>query len=293
MKTFLKNIALLTSLVVLLGCQDTERFVDEVFDGTTRGTVLKTISQDLNFQVGEPSTLSVSVEVIDQRGQDFESIDVFLRYTDNRDEDDPDNVSRAEELFTSFAKSELDNSGEYPILNFSFTNAEFNDFFGLEEEQYDQGGRIRIRLGLNMSDGRVFSSNNLNNVVSGGAFYRSPFEYSFNMICAPDIPQSGTWTVEMQDSFGDGWNGGELVVDVDGVETIIGLPSGSAGTGTFEVPQGSEVLSIKYSSGDWDDEVTFQVITPNGDEVLDAGPSPAVDSELLDYCSLLYRELAI
>jgi hypothetical protein len=289
MKTFLKNIALLTSVVFIIGCSDNERFVDEVFDATTRGTVMKTISQDLNFQVGQESILSVSAEVIDQRGQDFESIDVFLRYTDNREDDDPNNVSRDEELFTTFAKSDLDLSGEYPVINFSFTSTEFNDFFNLEEEQYDQGGRIRIRFALVMSDGRVFSSDNLNNVVSGGAFYRSPFEYSFNMICLPDVPQPGTWTVDLQDSFGDGWNGAEVVVTIDGVETTIGLPSGSSGSESFEVPVGSEVLSIKYSSGEYDGEVTFQVTAPSGDEILDAGPSPAVDQELVDYCSLNYR----
>lgn len=109
------------------------------------------------------------------------------------------------------------------------------------------------------------------------------------MICLPDVPQSGTWTIDMQDSFGDGWNGAEVIVDVDGVETVIGLPTGSSGSETFEVPQGSQVLSIKFSSGEWDDEVTFQVTAPSGDEILDAGPSPEEDEELVDYCSLDYR----
>lgn len=290
MKTFLNKIAILAVLVFSAGCSDTDTFVDEVFETTTRGTVLKTIDTDLDFEVGEENVISVSAEVIDQRGQDLEKIDAYLSFTDNRDSSDPDNISRDEELFETFTAEELDNSGEYPVLNFSFTGDEFDSFFGIDETQYDQGGRIRIRFALVMNDGRVFSSDNLNNVVSGGAFYRSPFQYSMSLICAPAPPAVGTWTVELQDSFGDGWNGGEVVVDVDGNETRLTIDDGAAATETFEVPSGSEVLSITYSSGDWDGEVTFQVITPDGTEIVDAGTSPPVALELLDYCSLSYRE---
>jgi hypothetical protein len=289
MKTLIKQLSIITALAFLVGCSDTEKVTDVLQETTQRGTVLKTTSSDLNFEVGEDNLISVTAEVIDQRSQDFEKIDVFLSFTDNREDSDPDNVTQDETLFETFAASDLDNSGAYPRLDFDFTGDEFDSFFGIDETDYALGGRITIRMELVMNDGRVFTSTNVNSVVSGGGFYRSPFQYSMAMICQPAQPVTGTWTIDQQDAFGDGWNGAEVVVTIDGTETRYGLDSGSSGLKSFTVPPGTNVISIQYASGDWDSEVTFQVTAANGNTIMDVGPSPAAGTELIDYCRLDYR----
>lgn len=289
MKTLIKQLSIIAGLAFLVSCSDSEKVTDVLQETTQRGTVLKTTSSDLNFEVGEDNLVSITAEVIDQRGQDFEKIDVFLSFTDNREEDDPDNVTQDETLFETFAASDLDNSGDYPTLNFDFTGDEFDSFFGIDENDYALGGRITIRMELVMNDGRVFTSTNVNSVVSGGGFYRSPFEYSMTMVCQPAQPVPGTWTIDQQDAFGDGWNGAEVVVTIDGTESRYGLDSGSSGLKSFTVPPGTNVISIQYSSGDWDSEVTFQVTAANGNTIMDVGPSPADGTELIDYCRLDYR----
>lgn len=289
MKTLIKHLSIITVLAFLVGCNESEMVTDQLQDATERGTVLKTIETDLNFEVGNENLTSVSAEVIDQRGQDVKEIDVFLSFTDNRAEDDPDNVSKDEALFETFEASDLDNSGEYPVLNFDFTTDEFNDFFGIDEVDYVLGGRISVRMEMVMNDGKVFTSSNANSVVSGGGFYRSPFQYSMSMICQPEAPATGTWSLELQDSYGDGWNGAELLVTLDGDETSYTIDDGSSASETFEVPNDTEVVSIVYVSGSFDGEVTFQVKAANGNTIIDAGPGPAADVELIDYCKLDYR----
>ncbi len=44
-------------------------------------------------------------------------------------------------------------------------------------------------------------------------------------------------------------------------------------------------MSIIYISGDWDSEVTYQVISASGATIIDDGPNPVIGAELLDYCS--------
>lgn len=294
MKTLINKISLIAILFSIIGCSDTEKTIDQVFEGTTRGTVLRTVdnSTNLEFVVGGESIVSFSAQVIDQRGQDFDRIDVYMAYVDNQTEsDDPSNNSVDEELYTSFAKSELNNSGEYPLLNFQLTLQEFESFFNFTEDDYTGSDRVDIRLELVMNDGRVFTSSNANNVVSGGAFFRSPFQYSVNFVCPADVPSTGTWTIDMQDSYGDGWNGATLLVTLNGdTEIEIEFLAGSTKTETFEVPSSTETISIVYTGGSWDEEVSFQVTAPNGNVVINQGPNPPVGIELIDYCDRSYQD---
>ncbi|WP_318343016.1 hypothetical protein [Flagellimonas baculiformis] len=85
-----------------------------------------------------------------------------------------------------------------------------------------------------------------------------------------------TWTVELQDAYGDGWNGASLSFSYDGVPGgEITLGEGAASTETIDIPDGSEV-EVTFNSGDWDEEVTFQIYDANGNLVLDDGPTPTV-----------------
>ena len=116
----------------------------------------------------------------------------------------------------------------------------------------------------------------------------------------------GTYTVNMADSYGDGWNGCYLTVSdaATGQEYFFGTldgvnDDGATGTGTFDLPQDVPIPGCtdaaacnydEYASeddgsccyndscydlvvdgGSWQSEVSWQIIDANGDGVLSGG----------------------
>lgn len=85
-----------------------------------------------------------------------------------------------------------------------------------------------------------------------------------------------TWTIEMQDSYGDGWNGGSLSFSYDGVDAgDISLDDGESDTATIDIPDGSDV-KVMFNSGEYDEEVTYQIYDASGSLIFQDGPSPTV-----------------
>ena len=80
-------------------------------------------------------------------------------------------------------------------------------------------------------------------------------------------PGSGvTWTLEMYDSFGDGWNGNSIDIIVDGVVVLddVTLTSGSFGSMSFPVSCGSVVDANIDWNGSWDSEVSYEIFNQDG-----------------------------
>lgn len=126
-----------------------------------------------------------------------------------------------------------------------------------------------------------------------GGFFAGP---GINAVSSGTAAQC-SYTLDMFDSFGDGWNGASLDVFVNG--SFVGnytVPSGSANTETFLVEDGA-LIELVYNSGSWDSEVTFDLIDPNGTVVHSDGPNPTIG---LNYsgtsttagCGLIYRFVA-
>jgi len=223
MKALLNKISLFLVLALIVGCSDTDRPIDALNEGTTRGTVLKTVEDEtsLEFNVGVENLVTIAAEVIDQRGQDFEKVDVFVSFFDNNPEDGDE--SRDEVLITTLNPGDFDTSGEFPKLNLEFTEVDFNTALDLTGDDYTGGDRFNIRLELVMTDGRIFTSTNANNVVTGGPFFRSPFQYNINVTCfIPEDYFVGEYTVEQisegQNPFAGG--NGPAFSDVEQTVTV-------------------------------------------------------------------------
>ena len=91
--------------------------------------------------------------------------------------------------------------------------------------------------------------------TSGGIF-------SSAIVCPP---VAGTYIIEMEDSWGDGWQGGGINAILDGETTFITLLGDvSSGTATFEVPVGATALVWEYVDDTYNEEVTFRIYDPNG-----------------------------
>jgi hypothetical protein len=81
------------------------------------------------------------------------------------------------------------------------------------------------------------------------------------------------YTINMADTWGDGWNGGTIVVDVDGTATNVTLSGGASGTATVATMDAANV-SFTWSAGSFDGEISFDILAPDGALVY-SGPAPS------------------
>ena len=290
MKYIFKIFTIIT-LASLLGCSSDDNIIDIVSNNVTRGAILRTIAvNSAEFDVFDPqSQFSVTLEFEDNRGGDLlESVDVVVSFQDRTD-DGPDNTRGEQPLTTIPASAFSNGENNLPVITFAASLGEAAQALGLTNDDYAGGDRFVIRFIANLTDGRSFSTEDANGGILSGSFTRSPYRYNVNLVCPPAPPASGTWTIEMTDLYGDGWNGGELVITIDGNESRFTMNNGASLTVNFEVPSGAQTISIQYSSGDWDEEVIFQIIAANGNTIMDIGPFPPVGVELINYCDTNYQ----
>jgi len=99
-----------------------------------------------------------------------------------------------------------------------------------------------------------------------------------------DVKVFGTpcdWRLDMQDTYGDGWNGAYITITFDGYEageffienfSSPTNPEGYSASKIISTPNGSNV-ELTFHSGDWDSEITYQLYNAS-DIVLAEGPTP-------------------
>ena len=85
--------------------------------------------------------------------------------------------------------------------------------------------------------------------------------------------------ISMQDSYGDGWNGASVDVNINGSASgSWALGSGSSGVDSLETLNG-DVVDFLFTGGSWDSEITFQITDPAGNNIYNGG-APAAGSFL-------------
>ena len=89
------------------------------------------------------------------------------------------------------------------------------------------------------------------------------------MTAACGLTSQCQYTVYMEDSWGDGWNGNVIDFIQGGTSAgTVTLASGSSGTATVNLCSGDSVTVGVASLGSYTYEVGFTVVDPNGDTVL-------------------------
>jgi hypothetical protein len=92
---------------------------------------------------------------------------------------------------------------------------------------------------------------------------------SSSILLNADASPSGapaSFTINMFDSFGDGWNGNAISIYADGVPVLTNAtiaPTGSDASATFNAPEGS-ILTATWVQGSWTTEVSFDVLDGTG-----------------------------
>lgn len=97
-----------------------------------------------------------------------------------------------------------------------------------------------------------------------------PFTFTTAACAAPC-----TYTINMFDSFGDGWNGGSVDIDMGGIVTNHTFTTGSSASSTFSVCDGL-TLTVTYNSGSFDSEVSYDIVDAFGNTIFSQAQGAAV-----------------
>ena len=263
-----KIVLLLLSVIVISSCESEDKAIDQVFDGVSYGAVLRKLEitsgsynlSDLN------SAFSIIVEEQDEEyGALLSEVDVYVSGGQSSTEALQQTVPAS--AFTIGDKG-------LPVTEISVTLGEALTALGLGSN-YGVGDVFTIRLSLKLTDGREFSSSSASGSLQG-SYFASPFLYNSAILCTP---KPGDYVVDMQDSYGDGWQGDGIKVTFDGgprsgeVVYIDMLSSYSGGpaccswtdsTETLTVPEGTEGFAWEYTGDSYPGEVSFQIYAPDG-----------------------------
>ena len=200
-----KIVLLLLSVIVISSCESDDKAIDQVFDGVSYGAVLRKLEitsgsynlSDLN------SAFSIIVEEQDEQyGALLSEVDVYVSGGQSSTEALQQTVPAS--AFTIGDKG-------LPVTEISVTLGEALTALGLGSN-YGVGDVFTIRLSLKLTDGREFSSSSASGSLQG-SYFASPFLYNSAILCTP---KPGDYVVDMQDSYGDGWQGDGIKVTFDG-----------------------------------------------------------------------------
>ncbi len=298
MKNINKTLLFLFSAVLFFGCEDEDK---NPFPraALTQGAVLRTISYSspaiVNKNDVAGSEIVIELEADDfQDNSRFQSMDVYVSFADRFfDKDgvtdstlDDEDISVAEELLLSVPASEFTSAENgKPRYTLTINAQDVVDLLGLGPKlpQLDGGDIFRTRVAMNLEDGSVFTSSNVGDNVTG-QFFAAPFRYEADVVCILATPPTGEWTIAGQDSFGDGWNGASITVNVDGEPLLEFLVETEDNTTSFTVPADAQSLNFVYNAGAFDEENSFQITAPSGNVVADVTPSPSAGEINLNLC---------
>lgn len=87
------------------------------------------------------------------------------------------------------------------------------------------------------------------------------------------------FTLELHDTFGDGWNGASLDIELDGVTTnyTFDFTAPDPSFITFPVVvTGTQSINITYNSGFYDSEASYKLLDPVGQVIFEDGTFPTI-----------------
>ncbi|WP_318311981.1 hypothetical protein [Flagellimonas crocea] len=236
-----------------------------------------TTSDEIDLSEGginEDYEASISIDD-GSEGSLLETLNIYRTFRDLTIGEDAVNLTEEEALFESYTIADLTLEDGARTLMLSYT---LDELLGDNIELSDMavGDDIQLRYEIVTADGRIVTTD------------ENDTEYFYSITTSEcvqlnaDGPYAGEYTINMVDSYGDGWNGGYITVTLDGVEvpdSPFSVETGEEATGSFTVPEGATSLTIVYTSGDWDDENSFDIIDPNGQRAASEGPFPNTNGQ--------------
>lgn len=289
-------------VIAVTGCSSDDKTIDKVFDEVQTGAFLRFVSTSggaLNKN-DVSSSASVTFEFDGQDASLLSSVTATITFVDN---DDTDGVQQSFGPISigTVAKSEFTTSSfGYPEATVSYTLSDALAAGGLTAADITGGDRFILGLTVTLTDGRSFGPGDANgNVAAIGGFYSSPYSYTSLVVCPP---QPGVWTIDMIDTYGDGWQtatggGGPGITFSlnDGTVLEVSLCSAygprpgctddyNEGTATVTIPAGTSSMVATFP-GDYYGEIAFRITSPTGNVLADYEPGSAAGPIDLDFCN--------
>ncbi|MDR0978529.1 MAG: hypothetical protein LBL91_01070 [Lachnospiraceae bacterium] len=109
-------------------------------------------------------------------------------------------------------------------------------------------------------------------------------------------PSIVSYSVDMHDGFGDGWNGNKLIIVVDEVEHEITLEYGTDSTYEFDALRGTSV-EIYFDEGEHSEEISFEIYNSDANELIysliegDAEDLPESSTAFADFVAMPEYEI--
>ena len=152
---------------------------------------------------------------------------------------------------------------------------------------------VCVPTGSDPTSGTVVVANSNRQAIFNNLDLGSTYDFYANVICDATTTSEwsepftftlpGCWSgcdyvISMEDSYGDGWNGGAIYILIDNeVDSYATLTTGSTGTQTITVCEGHEV-SFVWVAGSYADEVSF-TITKNGERIANCSDASTLASQ--------------
>ncbi|MGA1775504.1 MAG: hypothetical protein ACO39G_00320 [Flavobacteriaceae bacterium] len=293
-----KIIYLLSFVTVFLSCTESDKTIDFVYENIQKGAIIRTISSSGEYNFYDPanSIFSATIEEHDaENGGLMQNIEVYVSLNGG-----------SEALLKTLQPGEFTTGPTgLPRTDLKVSLAESANALGLSSSDYTGGDAINIRLKLNLTDGRSFSSGDVTGSMTG-SYFASPFAYNMVIKCIPLSAVPGIYTFTMSDSYGDGWQGSHIKVTVDGTTTYYGIPSPyggdaernallepftgneSGGTAQLIIPEGASSMSFAWNSGDWPSEcsytITYTKLDGTGEQTAFSEGSVSPGTKVLSIC---------
>lgn len=256
---------LLTIIIVSINsCTKEVEAEDPVVVEEVDDSILYVIEvENVVWDPSDPSSeFSVVVGEIDfEDGGSFQQLDLSVSFKDLTPDNGTTTIDKINLKTIPASEFILFSNGELRG-NVSVAFVDAIAAMGLSDTDYSPGDLIVFDLELVISDGRIFNYDNPGDSLN----IFNPFQYDTLVVGC--VPASGDYIVDMQDVFGDGWQTDQgIVVSIDGIEIDILLddPTSSEGRFILNVPMGTQELLWYYTGDEFPEEVSFQIIGPNGD----------------------------
>ena len=187
-----KIIYLLSFLLVFISCTESSNTIDYVLDNYQNGAVLRTISSEgeFNFYAPDSSIFTATIEEHDtENGALMQNVEIFVSLN-----------SGSEASIRTIQPSEFTTGPTgLPRTEIRVTLADAVAALGLSSSQYTGGDAINIRLQLNLTDGRSFSSGDVTSSMTG-SYFKSPYGYDMIIKCIPLEAVPGIYTFSLDES---------------------------------------------------------------------------------------------
>ncbi len=290
-------IAVISALIIIGSCSDDSKLPVNFDDLEVSGAPFATDtdnSVDTNLNKLDPASSSFTKTYelhSPEAGEDITKVDVFVSLFRSID------LLEEEVFLKSFDSSLFTNGEGFKMLDLDLSGSEVITALGIDPAILEGGDVFSYRLALTNDEG-TFSDVSAN-------FDNQSADHSFSstVVCELEIVPAGDWLIDMQDSYGDGWqpttnNGGGpgIVVTLsDGTVFEIGLctpyedpgydctDGTSSGSRTISIPAGITSASWEFRGDNWG-EMSFQIYAPSGNLVASALAGTAAGPIALNLC---------